>query len=47
MQQNAIEFTISYIDEKAAALQAQGDKNKRMYQSLGVIAGLLIIVVLW
>jgi len=47
MQQNAINYAITYIDEKAAALQVSGDKNKRMYRSLGVICGLLITVLLW
>ena len=47
MQKNAITYAVSYIDEKAATLQAQSDKNKRMYQSLGVIGGLMIAVVLW
>ena len=47
MQKNAIEYTVSYIDEKAAALAAASDKNKRMYRSLGVIGGLLLTVVLW
>ena len=47
MQQNAIEYAINYIDEKVGSLQAQGDKNKKMYRSLGIIAGLLITVVLW
>ncbi|MCL2198998.1 MAG: stage III sporulation protein AB [Defluviitaleaceae bacterium] len=47
MQKNAIEYTVTYIDEKTTALQKQSDKNKRMYHSLGVIGGLLITVVLW
>ena len=47
LQQNAIAHTIGYIKEKAATLQAAGDKNKRMYRSLGVIGGLLITIVLW
>jgi len=47
MQQNAITYAVSYIDEKAAAIQAQSDKNKRMYRSLGVIGGLLITIILW
>jgi stage III sporulation protein AB len=47
MQKNAIDYAVSYIDEKSASLQKQSDKNKRMYQSLGVIGGLLITVVLW
>ncbi|MCL2203078.1 MAG: stage III sporulation protein AB [Defluviitaleaceae bacterium] len=47
MQRNAIEYTLSYIDEKAVALQTQADKNKKMYRSLGVVGGLLLVVVLW
>jgi len=47
MQKNAIDYTVAYIDEKAAALQTASDKNKRMYRSLGVIGGLLVTVVLW
>ena len=47
MQQSAIDYTINYIDEKVTTLHAQNNKNKRMYRSLGVIAGLLITVVLW
>jgi len=47
MQKNAIEYAVSYIDEKSAALQTQSAKNKKMYRSLGVIGGLLITVVLW
>jgi len=47
MQQNAIDYAINYIDEKSAELHLQGDKNKRMYRSLGVISGLLVTVVLW
>ena len=47
MQKNAIEYTVGYINDKTAELQQQGDKNKRMYRSLGIIAGLLVTVVLW
>jgi len=47
MQQNAIDYAINYIDEKATELHLQGGKNKRMYRSLGVIGGLLVTVVLW
>ncbi|MCL2048502.1 MAG: stage III sporulation protein AB [Defluviitaleaceae bacterium] len=47
MQKNAIEYAVRYIDEKAATLQKQSDKNKKMYRSLGIIGGLLIAVVLW
>jgi len=47
MQQNAITYAVSYIDEKTASLQIKADKNKKMYRSLGVIGGLMITVVLW
>jgi stage III sporulation protein AB len=47
MQQNAIDFTVGYIDEKVVALQMQAHKSKRMYRSLGIIGGLLIAVTLW
>jgi len=47
MQKNAIGYAINYIDEKTTSLNLQGDKNKRMYRSLGVIGGLLITVALW
>ena len=47
MQQSAITCTIGYIDEKTTELQTQSEKNKRMYRSLGVIGGLLLVVMLW
>ena len=47
MQQSAITCTIEYINEKTTSLQAQSDKNKRMFRSLGVIGGLLLVVLLW
>ncbi|MCL2187490.1 MAG: stage III sporulation protein AB [Defluviitaleaceae bacterium] len=47
MQKNAINYAVEYIDEKAASLQIQADKNKKMYRSLGVICGLLLAVVMW
>jgi stage III sporulation protein AB len=47
MQQNAIAYTVGYIDEKNTALQVQADSNKKMYRSLGVIGGLLLAVILW
>ena len=47
MQQSAIAYAMDYIDEKTAELQTQSDKNKRMYRSLGVIGGLLLVVLLW
>jgi len=47
MQQSAITVTVDYINEKTASLQAHSDKNRRMYRSLGVIGGLLLVVLLW
>jgi len=47
MQQSAIAVTVEYIDDKTVSLQAQAEKNRRMYRSLGVIGGLLLVVVLW
>ena len=47
MQENAIAYTVAYIDETSAALQAQADKNRKMYRSLGVIGGLMLAVILW
>jgi len=47
MQKNAITYVVDYIDEKTTALQKAADKNKRMYHSLGIAAGLLVTVILW
>ena len=47
MQQGAIAQAQDYIDEKTTSLQTRQDKNKRMFRSLGVIGGLLLIVILW
>ena len=45
LQINSIDTAISYIDDKAAYLRKTGEKNKRMYRSIGVICGLLLITV--
>jgi len=47
LQQNAIAYTIDYIDSKTTELQTRNEKNKRMYRSLGMICGMLITVLLW
>lgn len=47
MQLNAIRCTQDYIDDKITYLQENGEKNKRMYRSLGFLGGLLLAVVLW
>ena len=47
MQIDSIRFTMDYIDSEVLQLQESIDKNQRMYRSLGVIAGLLLLVVFW
>ena len=47
MQQSAIAQAVDYINEKTTSLQSQSEKNRRMYRSLGIIGGLLLVVVLW
>ena len=45
MQINTIRHTQSYIDGKTETLRVSGDKNKRMYRSLGVVGGILLVVI--
>jgi len=47
MQVDSIHFTIDYLDAQISQLQESNAKNKRMYQSLGVIGGILLLVVFW
>ena len=47
MQVDSIKFTTDYLDSQVAELQAVGDKNQRMFRSLGVIGGVLLLVVFW
>jgi len=47
MQIDSIKFTTDYLDSQVAELQAVGDKNQKMYRSLGVIGGILLLVVFW
>ena len=47
MQVDSINFTIDYIDTHASDLQESNGKNQRMYQSLGVIGGILLLVIFW
>jgi len=46
MQLNGIEMVISYIDMVTEELKVSSDKNKKMYRSLGVLGGILIVIVL-
>ena len=47
MQIDSIRFTMDYIDGKAEELKESSTKNQRMYRSLGVIGGILLLVVFW
>jgi stage III sporulation protein AB len=44
MQIAGISILNDYINDKVSALNKSGSKNKRMYQSLGALCGLLAIV---
>ncbi len=44
MQLQNIELVISYIDEKIDELTAARRKNQRMYGSLGVLGGLMLVI---
>ena len=46
MQRNTIEMIVNSIDAKIDTLKELSSKNKKMYQSLGVLGGILICVVL-
>jgi stage III sporulation protein AB len=47
MQLNAIKLAVEQADIKISALQAGMEKNKGLYQNLGLLGGLLLAVVLW
>lgn len=46
MQINNIKSVIDYIDEKCSEIRMTNLKNKKMYQSLGVLSGLILILIL-
>ncbi|MDR1560041.1 MAG: stage III sporulation protein AB [Clostridiales bacterium] len=46
MQLNSIDLTISYIDGKTEILSVQGEKNRRMFGSLGILGGMMTVVIL-
>ncbi len=46
MQLNSIELTIDSIEKKIDMLSQTKNKTKRMYQSLGVLGGLLVAIIL-
>lgn len=47
MQKETINFTLDYINGQVSELQEMKVKNQRMYRSLGLIGGILLLVVFW
>ncbi len=45
MQTKNIAITMNYIDDTIKALNEGRAKNKKMYQSLGVLSGLLLVII--
>lgn len=43
-QKNALEIYILHIDDEIKLLNESKDKNMKMYQSLGILTGLLVII---
>lgn len=44
LQLNNIEITINYIKDKIDVLNVKSEKNKKMYNSLGILSGVLICI---
>ena len=38
VQKNSIDMMIEYIDEKSKQIEAESEKNKRMYRSMGILS---------
>jgi len=47
MQVDSIQFTMEYLDAQISQLQENNNKTQKMYRSLGVIGGVLLLVVFW
>ena len=47
MQVESINLANDYIDNQVTELQESSVKNQKMYKSLGVVGGLLLVVVFW
>ena len=47
MQLDTIRFTVDYVEQQLEQLQTENAKNQRMYRSLGVIGGVLLLVLFW
>lgn len=46
MQHKNIRLFIDYLDEEIALINNSKDNNKKMYRSLGILMGLLVVIVL-
>ena len=47
MQVETIKLTTDYINAQVTGLREDNGKNQRMYRSLGVIGGVLLLVIFW
>ncbi|MDR2939688.1 MAG: stage III sporulation protein AB [Clostridiales bacterium] len=45
LQVNNIRFTIEQIEERVAVLNIESAKSKKMYNSMGILSGLLICII--
>ena len=45
-QAEGLDFTMAYIDEQAGLLQEKSAKNGRMYRSVGMLCGALVVIAL-
>jgi len=46
MQKKNIDFTISYIDDKIEILNQETEKNKKLFNNLGILSGILACILL-
>lgn len=46
MQHKNIRLFIDYLDEEIKCINSQKESNKRMYRSLGILIGLLVVIIL-
>lgn len=45
-QLNQIEITLDFLDKQIRKAEIQKDKNERMYRTLGMIMGMVIVIIL-
>ncbi|MBR1445270.1 MAG: stage III sporulation protein AB [Firmicutes bacterium] len=46
IQKKNIDMMIEYINEKCMQIESESEKNKRMYRSIGILSGMMIVLVL-